>query len=139
MGFMETEASLVAKPISLFEKFQKIGGFIQCLRMEIQKNVLSKDPQTLDEVIKQSHVYVNPSEENEEKTPHKNTCTYAFDENRSYNNSKKKRKNNNDNNTHIKKTKSFLKPLSKEYFERDKKENLCFLFMGSNPKRDGPK
>ena len=29
-------------------------------------------------------------------------------------------------------------PLSKEDFEYTKKENLCFLCMGSHPKRDFP-
>ena len=34
--------------------------------------MLSKDPQTLEKAIKQALVYANPSEENENKSSHKN-------------------------------------------------------------------
>ena len=78
-------------------------------------------------------MYANPSKDNKEKTLHKNAFMYAFNESRSNNNDNKKRKNNNNSNTHVKKTKSSSKPLSKEDFE---KAYLCFLCMGSHPKRN---
>ena len=81
--------------------------------------MLSKYSQTLDEVIKQAHVYANPLEEDElEKTAHKKACTYASNKNRSLNNnSNNKPKNNNDTNAHVKRTKPSLKPILKEDFE----------------------
>ena len=97
--------------------------------------MLSKDPQTLDELIKQEHVYGKPSKENDNhKSSHKNSCPY--NSNMDTSNTKKKCNPNNDTAMQGKKTKSTSQPLSKEDFECVKKENLCFLCMGNHSKRD---
>ena len=119
------------------EEFQQVRGFLRGLNPDIQKNVQSKDPQTLDEAIKQAHVFADPSDDHEhEKTKHKfnrthNTTYTKFSSN-------KKRKNNNDISDQAKKNKTSQKVLSKEDFEHAKKENLCFVCMGNHPKRDCP-
>ena len=95
---------------------------------------MSNNPQTLEEAITQAHVYVNTYEENEEKPSHKNVGPYTSTMNKSYNNNNNKQKNNNDHTMHVKKTKSFSKPLLKECFEHAKKENFYFLCTGSHPK-----
>ena len=57
------------------DDFKKVYGFTRGLSSKIQKHVLSKDPQTLEEAIKQAHVYANPSKENDDnKSSQKNTC-----------------------------------------------------------------
>ena len=72
----------------------------------------SKDPQTLDEAIKQAHVFADPSDDHEhEKTQHKfnlthNTIYTKFSSN-------KKLKNNNDISDQANKNKTSQKVLSK--------------------------
>ena len=51
-------------------------------------------------------------------------------------NTHKKCKNNNDTTMQGKKAKSPSWPLSKEDFERAKKEKLCFLCMSDHTKKD---
>ena len=119
------------------EEFQQVRGFLRGLNPDIQKNVQIKDPQTLDEAIKQAHAFANPSNDHEhEKTQHKfnrthNTTYTKFSSN-------KKHKNNNDISDQAKKNKTSQKVLSEEDFERAKKDNLCFVCMGNHPKRDCP-
>ena len=48
------------------DDFQKVCGFTRGLNAKIQKHVLSKDPQTLDKAIKQTHVYADPFEDNDD-------------------------------------------------------------------------
>ena len=85
--------------------FQKVCNFIQGLTFEIQKPVLSKDRQILEEAIKHAHVYANPSEENDNnKSSHKNNHPYNSNMNKP--NTQKTCKSNNDTATQGKKTKA---------------------------------
>ena len=90
--------------------------------------MLSKDPHTLDEVIKQAHVYANPSEENEDKSSHKNAHLYNSNMNKL--NTHKKHKINSDTAEQGKKTMSTSWPLSKENFKQAKKKKPLFLVYG---------
>ena len=57
---------------------------------------------------------------------------------RFHNNNQKKCKFTNDAHTKGKKSKSTSRPLSKEDYERAKKENLCFVCLGKHNKKDCP-
>ena len=108
---------------------QKIRGFTKGLNPEIKKHVLSKDPQTLEEAIKQARVYDDPSKgDDETKALQQNTRPSNSNGNKV--NNQKKRKFNNDTNNQGKKPKSTSWPLSKEDFERAKKDNCQDMSPG---------
>ena len=97
------------------DDFQKIRGFTTGLNLEIQKHVLSKGLQTLEEAIKQAHVFNDPNERDDDSTAsQRNTRPNNFNDNKT----KKKRKFNNDTHTKGNKPKSTSRPLSKEDYER---------------------
>ena len=53
------------------DDFQQVRGFLRGLNPDIQRNVESKDPKTLEEAIKQAHIYADPSDDHDtEKTLH---------------------------------------------------------------------
>ena len=119
------------------DDFQQVRGFLRGLNPDIQRNVESKDPKTLEEAIKQAHIYADPSDEHDtDKTQHSSYHTQPF-----HNSFKRKTLHGTTTDTQesTKKSKSSRGPLSPEEFERAKREHLCFLCLGTHPKKDCPK
>ena len=115
------------------DDFQQVRGFLSGLNPDIQRNVESKDPKTLEEAIKQAHIYADPSDDHDtEKTLHSSQHTQPFhSSSKPFFNKKRKTLHGTHTSTHMgtqdatKKQKSSRGPLSSEEFERAKKENLC--------------
>ena len=106
---------------------------------KIQKHVLSKDSQTLEEAIKQAHVFNDPNEGDEASQRNTHPNTSNGNKNGNKNNNQKKRKFTNDAHTKGKKSKSTSRSPSKEDYERAQRENLCFMCLGNHNKKNCPK
>ena len=123
------------------DEFHKVRGFIRGLEPDLQKAVESKDPKTLDEAIKQAHIYGDPQDEDDhDKTQHTRTMSTTNENAHASFSVRHKRKFRPAQVQQAKKPKgSQGGPLSKDDFERAKRDNLCFNCLGKHPKKDCPK